>query len=74
LLEGAGIPKARQLPEDLKELASRNGLEIRHASFHDDMDRLIRNLKGQVDQSGSPEDVQGIDGLWRFFRDKRTAC
>jgi hypothetical protein len=46
LLEGARIPKADQLPEDLKELASRNGLDIRHASFHDDMSRLIRGLKG----------------------------
>jgi hypothetical protein len=50
LLDGATIPKASQLPEDLKELASRNGLDIRHASFHDDMTRLIRGLKGRVDQ------------------------
>ena len=54
LLDGARIPKANQLPEDLKELALRNGLEIRHASFHDDMDRLIRGLKGQMDQAGAP--------------------
>jgi TIR domain len=57
LLEGARIPKADQLPEDLKELASRNGLDIRHASFHDDMSRLIRGLKGPVDQAGAPEGV-----------------
>ena len=35
LLDGARIPKADQLPDDLKELASRNGLDVRHASFHD---------------------------------------
>src|SRR5262245_39400181 len=29
LLDGARIPKADQLPEDLKELALRNGMEIR---------------------------------------------
>src|SRR5262249_1919450 len=46
LLEGARIPKAIELPEDLKELALRNGMEIRHASFQDDMDRLIRGLEG----------------------------
>jgi hypothetical protein len=46
LLEGARIPKATQLPEDLKELSLRNGMEIRHASFQDDMKRLIRGLKG----------------------------
>jgi TIR domain-containing protein len=53
LLDGATIPKADLLPEDLKELASRNGMDIRHASFHDDMNRLIRGLKGQVDQAGA---------------------
>jgi hypothetical protein len=45
LLDSATIPKADQLPEDLKELASRNGMHIHHASFHDDMNRLIRELK-----------------------------
>jgi hypothetical protein len=38
LLDGARIPKADQLPEDLKELTMRNGLDVRHASFHSDMD------------------------------------
>jgi hypothetical protein len=33
LLDNAKIPKASQLPEDLKELALRNGLDVRHASF-----------------------------------------
>src|SRR5262245_4749574 len=52
LLEGARIPKATELPEDLKELALRNGMEIRHASFQDDMNRLIRGLRGGSDQAG----------------------
>ena len=34
LLDGSRIPKASELPDDLKELASRNGLDVRHASFH----------------------------------------
>jgi hypothetical protein len=42
LLEGARVPKADQLPDDLKELAFRDALEVRHASFPEDMDRLIR--------------------------------
>jgi len=45
LLEGTRVPKAHQLPDDLKELAVRNGLDVRHASFHADMDKLIRGLK-----------------------------
>jgi TIR domain len=57
LLEGARIPKADQLPEDLKELALRNGMEIRHASFQDDMNRLIRGLKGHGAQTGVVDGV-----------------
>ena len=82
LLEGARIPKADELPEDLKELALRNGMEIRHASFQDDMNRLIRGLKedgvffaGGDITSEFPTKVHGAesqlkDGLWGFLRDK----
>ena len=45
LLDGAKVPKANQLPEDLKELAMRNWLEVHHASFHSDLDKLVRGLK-----------------------------
>jgi len=48
LLNGARIPKADQLPDDLKELASRNGLDVRHASFQSDMERLVRGLKASI--------------------------
>jgi hypothetical protein len=57
LLDGARIPKANELPHDLRGLTSRNGLDVRHASFHEDMDRLIRGLKGQMDQTRRPEAV-----------------
>ena len=83
LLEGARIPKATQLPEDLKELSLRNAMEIRHASFQDDMNRLIRGLKEDGvylaggDTSEFPtkthatqSDLKGTDGLWGFLRDK----
>jgi len=76
LLEGARIPKATELPEDLKELALRNGMEIRHASFQDDMNRLVRGLKGQADQGGAvdggAQSQRGPSGLWGFLRDKRN--
>ena len=62
LLDGARIPKANQLPEDLKELALRNGMEIRHASFQDDMNRLIRGLKGRADQAGAVDGVHLAGG------------
>jgi TIR domain len=61
LLDGAKIPKADQLPADLQELASRNGMHIIHASFHDDMNRLIRQLKGQLDQAVSSDEQTTAD-------------
>ena len=83
LLDGARIPKADELPEDLKELALRNGMEIRHASFQDDMNRLIRGLKEDGvylaggDASEFPtkthaaeNQLKGPHGLWGFLRDK----
>jgi len=45
LLDGATVPKANELPEELKELALRNGLDIRHTSFNNDIKRLIRDLR-----------------------------
>src|SRR5262245_17831122 len=85
LLDGARIPKADELPEDLKELALRNGMEIHHASFQDDMNRLIRGLKEDGvypaggDTSEFPtkthavqDQLKGSDGLWGFLRDKRN--
>jgi TIR domain len=83
LLDGARIPKADELPEDLKELALRNGMEVRHASFQDDMNRLIRGLKedgvhiagGDTSEFPTKTDaaknqLKGTDGLWGFLRDK----
>jgi hypothetical protein len=54
LLDGTRVPKADQLPKDLKELALRNGLDVRYVSFHADMDKLIRGLKGHVGASRQP--------------------
>ena len=54
LIEGTRIPKADQLPDDLKELSVRNALNVRHGSFLDDMERLIRGLR-RVKLPQSPE-------------------
>jgi hypothetical protein len=45
LLDGTKVPRADQLPNDLQELTLRNGLGVRHSSFHADMDILIRELR-----------------------------
>jgi formylglycine-generating enzyme required for sulfatase activity len=51
LLEGTRVPKAEQLPEDLKELGLHQGLDVRHASFANDMGRLVTMLQGVQSRS-----------------------
>jgi hypothetical protein len=48
LLDGARIPDVRQLPKELEELSFRNGIDVRLASFHNDVSRLIQGLKTQL--------------------------
>jgi hypothetical protein len=45
LFDGAQIPKMDQLPEDIKELASGNGLDVRHGSFDSHMDKVVFFLR-----------------------------
>jgi hypothetical protein len=45
LVDGARMPDAKDLPENLKKLALRNAWEINDKSFHHDVDMLIEALK-----------------------------
>jgi hypothetical protein len=54
LLDGTKIPRADRLPEDLKHLSRRNGLDVRQASFHLDVGRLIRELKTTIPAAINP--------------------
>jgi formylglycine-generating enzyme required for sulfatase activity len=61
LLDGAKIPRPEELPHDLQGLTARNGLDVRHSSFHIDMDRLIGGLKARsvgVHALTPPEDAK----------------
>jgi hypothetical protein len=45
LVDGAQMPRADELPEEIKPLARRNGTQIRHdPDFHSDMTRLLSRL------------------------------
>ena len=44
LFDGADLPSSEQLPADLKPLLRRQAHQIRHTSFHGDVDRLITGL------------------------------
>lgn len=45
LVDSASMPRARQLPSDLSNLAFRNGVELRHASWGLDISVLIAALE-----------------------------
>lgn len=76
LLQGTRVPKADQLPNDLKELALRNGLDVRHASFSEDMERLIRGLKGAQSSrqpaSAASSPSHGHSHFWKFLRKNKN--
>ena len=55
LVHGARMPRADQLPDDLKELAYRNGVELTHARWKSDVQLLIKALRPYVeDRKGAP--------------------
>jgi hypothetical protein len=45
LIQGARMPKADELPDDLKPLAMRQAAIITHENFSGDMDRIERDLR-----------------------------
>jgi hypothetical protein len=55
LVHGARMPAANQLPEDLGELAYRNGLELTHARWDSDIEVLVKALQRHVKDDASPE-------------------
>jgi hypothetical protein len=66
LVQGASAPKPDQLPDDLKELAFRNAVELTHARWDSDLQVLIKALRAQISQSGpkaEPERVQRASKL-----------
>src|SRR5262249_41974177 len=49
LVRGAKMPRPEQLPENLKELAYRNGVELTHARWSSDLQLLIKALRRLVE-------------------------
>ena len=45
LLQGARMPRADELPADLRDLAYRNSVELRHASWDSDVALLVKALQ-----------------------------
>jgi len=49
LVQGARLPRVEELPEDVRELAYRNGFELSHARWESDVEVLARALGKHVD-------------------------
>jgi hypothetical protein len=48
LVQGARMPRVDELPENLKELAFRNGVELTHARWDSDLQLLVKALQSFV--------------------------
>jgi hypothetical protein len=54
LVRGARMPRAEQLPADLKELAFRNAVELTHARWKSDVQVLVEALKPYLEPPFDP--------------------
>jgi hypothetical protein len=54
LVRGARMPRAEQLPDDLKELAFRNAVELTHARWKSDVQVLVDALKPYLEPCLDP--------------------
>jgi TIR domain len=66
LADGAIMPRSTELPEELRLLARRHALEIRHDRFKDDCKRLIAALEralepGRVEPRESKEPLERVE-------------
>lgn len=58
LVDGAVMPAEDRLPDDLKSLARRQALELRHTRFNSDADTIMRALERMVPRGHVP---------WRYI-------
>jgi hypothetical protein len=54
LVRGASMPRVEDLPEDLKELAFRNGVELTHTRWDSDVQVLVKALRPYVQTKPEP--------------------
>jgi TIR domain len=46
LVDGARMPRAEELPEDVRAITTRNALPLRHESFDDDTENIVATVLG----------------------------
>ena len=72
LVDGGCMPRARDLPDDLKPLVRRNALEVSHTRFKADCERLIAALD-QVLKAANGEQPGAQSGVGRVARTEGIA-
>lgn len=63
LIRGARMPKADQLPEDLRELAYRNSVELTHARWKSDVQVLAAALAPLLEEPLAPAEMPRVDSV-----------
>ena len=58
LIQGARVPAQAELPEDLKDLAYRNGFELSHTRWDSDVRELVQRLGFQPGRNQPPNSVR----------------
>jgi hypothetical protein len=51
LVDGARMPPPELLPEDISTIAKRNAMPLRHESFEDDSQNIVRTILGRADDA-----------------------
>jgi hypothetical protein len=46
LVDGAVMPRPEQLPDDIRAICTRNALPLRHESFDDDTENVVKTILG----------------------------
>lgn len=66
IVDGAEMLAARELPDEIAELANHNALTIRHAGFRVDFEILAEAILGKRRATGLAPAALAIGGAWRF--------
>lgn len=64
LIAGAAMPKPEELPDSLKSLRRRQGIQISHAGFDGDVAQLITKLEQILGVSHTEDDDASDEGSW----------
>jgi hypothetical protein len=61
LVDGATMPRSRDLPDDLKSLARRNALEVSHNRFRTDSKRLIAAVEQALESARKRDENERLE-------------